>query len=284
MIVTDGQVVFELGNTANNFSAHSMRKSLMSAVYGTYVAEGQIEPSRRLAELGIDDIQPLTETEKQATVLDLLQARSGVYIPAAGEAQSMSDSRPERGSHEPGTHWYYNNWDFNALATILGQETGETFYQAFDERIAEPLGMQDFFPERLQYTYEYWLSQHPYYGTRISARDLARFGQLFLQEGTWQGTQVVPPEWVAASTGAHSTTGDTGTYSGYGYMWWIAAKDQGAIKKGSYAASGYGGHTLEVLPDLNTVIMFRVNTDAADWQPITNPDEAVLGILSARIE
>jgi CubicO group peptidase (beta-lactamase class C family) len=261
-----------------------MRKSLMSAVYGTYVAEGQIEPSRTLAELGIDDIQPLTETEKQATVLDLLQARSGVYIPAAGEAQSMRDDRPERGSHEPGTNWYYNNWDFNALGTILGQETGETFYHAFDERIAEPVGMQDFRPERLQYNYEYWLSQHPYYGTRISARDLARFGQLFLQRGTWQGTQVVPADWVDASTDAHSTTLDTSTYSGYGYMWWIAAKDHGAIKKGSYAASGHGGHTLEVLPDLNTVIVFRVNTDAADWLPITDPDDAVLGILRARIE
>jgi CubicO group peptidase (beta-lactamase class C family) len=284
MIVTDGQVVLELGNTANNYRAHSMRKSLMSALYGLYISDGEIEASRTLADLGIDDIVPLTETEKKATVLDLLQARSGVYIPAAGEAQSMREDRPKRGSHEPGSFWYYNNWDFNALGTILGQETGESFYQAFDQRIAQPVGMQDFAPERLLYTYEYWLSQHPYYGTRISARDLARFGQLFLQEGAWQGTQVVPSDWVAASTTVHSSTGDRGTYSGYGYMWWIAAKDDGAIKKGSYAASGYGGHTLEVLPDLNTVIVLRVNTDAPGWQAINEPDEAIQGILGARID
>jgi CubicO group peptidase (beta-lactamase class C family) len=284
MIVTDGQVVFELGNTASNFLAHSMRKSLMSAVYGTYVDEGQITLSRTLANLNIDDILPLTATEKQATVLDLLKARSGVYIPAAGEAASMSDDRPDRGSHKPGTHWYYNNWDFNALATILDQETGGNFYEAFNARIADPVGMQDFFPERLQYSYEYWLSEHPYYGTRISARDLARFGQLFLEGGSWQGAQVVPREWVEVSSKVHSMTGDTGTYSGYGYMWWIAAEQHGAISKGAYAASGYGGHTLEILPDLNTIIVFRVNTDATGWQPIDDPDEAVLGILSARLE
>jgi CubicO group peptidase (beta-lactamase class C family) len=144
--------------------------------------------------------------------------------------------------------------------------------------------MQDFAPERLQYSYEYWLSQHPYYGTRISARDLARFGQLFLQRGIWQGSQVIPAEWVGATTEAHSSTGKKGTYSGYGYMWWVAAKDYDAIGKGSYAASGYGGHTVEILPDLNTVIVLRVNTDAAGWQPIDDPDEAVLGILRARIE
>jgi len=284
MIITDGKVVFELGNTANNFLTHSMRKSLMSVLYGAYVAEGQIEPSSTLAELGIDDIQPLTETEKRATILDLLQARSGIYLPAAGEAQSMKDARPVRGSHKPGTYWYYNNWDFNALGTIFEQATGKSFYQAFDERIAGPVGMQDFRPERLQYSYEYWLSQHPYYGTRISTRDLARLGQLFLQGGNWQGEQIVPAEWVETSTRAHSTTGKTGTYSGYGYMWWVAAKDRAAIREGSYAASGYGGHTMEVLPDLNTVIVFRVNTDASGWQPIDDPDEAVLGILSARIE
>jgi hypothetical protein len=119
--------------------------------------------------------------------------------------------------------------------------------------------MQDFRIDNLAYTYEY--SMHPYYGIRISARDLARFGQLFLQQGEWQGVPIIPVEWVEESTYPYSLTGGQGTYSGYGYMWWIAAQDQWGIKEGSYAASGYGGHTLEVLPDINTVIVFRLNTD-----------------------
>jgi CubicO group peptidase (beta-lactamase class C family) len=288
MVVTDGRVVFEWGNTANNFQAHSMRKSLMSALYGIYVDDGVLDTSRTLEELGIDDIVPLTSTEKRATVADLLKARSGVYIPAAGEASSMKSKRPKRGSHSPGSHWYYNNWDFNTLGSIFEQETGQNIYQAFDARIGDPIGMQDFFPERLRYTYEYWLSQHPYYGFRISARDLARVGQLFLQAGKWQGTnapnaeQIVPAGWVRESTQPYSRTGKSGTYSGYGYMWWIAAKDYQSIRKGSFAASGYGGHTLEVLPELNTVIVFRINTDAADYQPIAEPDRLVLRVLEAK--
>lgn len=282
MVVTDGQVVFEWGNTANNFYAHSMRKSLMSALYGVALAEGKIDTSKTLKELGIDDLTPLTEAEKEATVAELLKARSGVYIPAAGEVQSMRDARPKRGSHKHGTFWYYNNWDFNALGTIFEQETGENIYQAFKTWIADPIGMQDFGTETLRYTYEYWLSWHPYYGFRISARDLARFGQLYLQEGEWQGAQLIPAEWVEQSTQPHSSTGGSGTYSGYGYMWWIAARDFSEIKQGSYAASGYGGHTLEVLPHLNTVIVFRVNTDDPNCRPISDEDQLVVQILEAR--
>ncbi len=283
MIVTDGKVVFEWGNTANNFFAHSVRKSLLSGLYGIYVAEGKIDLGKTLAELGIDEKTPLTEAERQATVADLLKARSGVYIPAAGEAASMRDSRPERHSHAPGTFWYYNNWDFNALGTIFDQETGEeNIYTAFQRRIADPIGMQDFRIDNLRYTYESY-SIHPYYGIRISARDLARFGQLFLQQGEWQGVEIIPATWVRESTYPYSSTGGSGTYSGYGYMWWIAARDFWGIEKGSYAASGYGGHTLEVLPSLNTVIVFRINTDDPTVELTSGAavDQLILHILRA---
>lgn len=77
-------------------------------------------------------------------------------------------------------------------------------------------------------------------------------------------------------------TGKSSTYSSYGYIWWIAAKDYRDIKEGSYAASGYGGHTLEVLPHLNTVIVFRVNTDDPNYRPISDEDQLVIQILKAR--
>jgi CubicO group peptidase (beta-lactamase class C family) len=285
MVVTGGQVVFEWGNTANNFAAHSMRKSLLSALYGIYVAEGEIELSKTLAELGIDDLNPLTEGEKQATVRELLQARSGIYIPAAGESKGMSAGRPERGSHKPGTHWYYNNWDFNALGTIFHQGTGEQdIYRAFQTRIADPIAMQDYFPDRLNYNYSPSLSQHPYYGFRISARDLARFGQLFLQEGVWDSGQIIPAGWVEESTRAYSKTEQSGTSSGYGYMWWVAVEDLGPIKTGTYCASGYGGHTLEVLPHLHTVIVIRFNTDVPGFENLAGApvDRLISTILESR--
>ncbi|MGD8966909.1 MAG: serine hydrolase, partial [Anaerolineae bacterium] len=194
MIVDDGLVVDAWGDITRTYQCHSMRKSLLSALYGIYVAEGKIDLSKTLDELGIDDHAPLTEAEKQATVADLLRARSGVYIPAAGEAPSMKAMRPARGSHAPGTFWYYNNWDFNALGTIFDQETGEeNIYQAFKTRIADPIGMQDYPIESLRYGYEPY-SMHPYYGFRMSTRDLARFALLFLREGRWRDQQIVPAD------------------------------------------------------------------------------------------
>jgi len=170
MIVDDGVVVDAWGDITRNYQCHSMRKSLISALYGIYVADGKIDTSRTLKELGIDDYTPLTETEKQATVADLLKARSGVYIPAAGEAPSMKAMRPERGSHLPGTFWYYNNWDFNALGTIFDIETGEeSIYQAFKTRIADPIGMQDYPIEDLRYSYESSMSPAPCIPTTASA-------------------------------------------------------------------------------------------------------------------
>ena len=75
---------------------------------------------------------------------DLLEARSGVYHPALYETPAMAKQRPARGSHEPGTFWYYNNWDFNALGTIYEHATGSGIYDALDRLIARPIGMQDY--------------------------------------------------------------------------------------------------------------------------------------------
>ncbi len=276
MIVDDGVVVDAWGDITRKYQCHSMRKSLLSALYGIYVTEGKIDISKTLDELGIDDHTPLTEAEKQATVADLLRARSGVYIPAAGEAPSMKAMRPERGSHAPGTFWYYNNWDFNALGTIFDQETGEeNIYQAFKTRIADPIGMQDYPIESLQYHYEPY-SMHPYYGFRMSTRDLARFGLLFLREGQWQDQQIVPPDWVRESTATYS---ETGLDSGYGYMWWTGVNGglfpNVQVKEHSFYASGYRGHRVIVLPYRNLVIVHRVNTDGGD----VNLDDAQIGLL-----
>jgi CubicO group peptidase (beta-lactamase class C family) len=276
MIVDDGVVIDAWGDITRNYMCHSMRKSLMSALYGIYAAEEKIVLSKTLKDLGIDDYTPLTETEKQATVADLLRARSGVYIPAAGEAPSMKAMRPERGSHLPGTFWYYNNWDFNALGTIFDQETGEeNIYRAFKTRIADPIGMQDYPIESLRYEYESY-SMHPYYGFRMSTRDLARFGLLFLREGQWRDQQIVPPDWVRESTASHS---ERGPDSGYGYMWWTGVKGglfpNAQVKEHSFYASGYRGHRVIVLPYRNLVIVHRVNTDRGD----VDLDDAQMGLL-----
>jgi CubicO group peptidase (beta-lactamase class C family) len=182
MVVHRGRVVAQWGETERPFNCHSIRKSLLSALYGIHVADGTIDLDRTLEQLGIDDNEPsLTETERKATVRDLLKARSGIYHPALYETARMKARRPERHSHEPGTFWYYNNWDFNALGAIFENRTARSLFEEFEERLARPLGMQDFDRRRHTRYVTGRDSVHRAYPFRLSARDLARFGQLFQQ-------------------------------------------------------------------------------------------------------
>ena len=268
MIVDDGVVVAAWGDVTRKFKCHSMRKSLLSALIGIHVDEGNIDLAKTMAELGIDDFEPsLTLEEKQATVGDLIKARSGIYHEALGENQMMKDMRPARHSHAPGTYWYYNNWDFNALGTIFEQETKTTIFAEFDRRFAKPLQMEDFNVRDCRYVSSDdvgrpFLSQHRYYNFRMSARDLARVGLLFLREGRWQERQVISADWIRESTASYSQRGIDG---GYGYMWWTGVNgglfQNVVLKKHSYYASGWGGQKVIILPYRKLIIVHRSNTD-----------------------
>lgn len=142
-IVQHGKVVAEWGNTTKRTELASVRKSLLSALIGIAVAEHQINLDSTMGQLGIDDNPPvLTEVEKTATVRQLLQARSGIFHLALYESPGMTEARPPRGSHAPGTFWYYNNWGFNVLGTIYERATGSGVFEALDQKIAKPIGMQ----------------------------------------------------------------------------------------------------------------------------------------------
>ena len=261
-VVVDGVVLDEWGETTKRFNVHSIRKSFLSALYGIHVAEGRIRLSATMAELGIDDNEPrLTALEKQATVADLLKARSGIYHAALYETPGMAMARPARGSYPPGTFWYYNNWDFNALGTIYERATKATIFEDFKRRIADPLDMEDFRLDDGTYV-RGPESVHAAYPLRMTARDLARFGLLYLRGGQWRDRQVVPREWIAESTRAYSNVGQAG---GYGYLWWVSSGGPhvtSAFFKGEvFSARGAGGHYILVVPYVNLVIVHRVNTD-----------------------
>ncbi|MFK4259895.1 serine hydrolase domain-containing protein [Agrobacterium tumefaciens] len=255
MVVQDGKVIASWGDVSRKVNVASVRKSLLSALYGIAVAERRIDLSSTLADLGIDDKRPaLTATEKQATIRDLLMARSGIYHPGAYETGDMQRKRPERGSHAPRTFWFYNNWDFNALGTIYRQHTGEDIFKSFAQHIAQPIGMQDFSERDGTYVSEQH-STHPAYPFRLSARDAARFGQLYLDGGRWNGRQVIPASWVKASTTAYSST-DRGSM-GYGYLWWTLNPD--VFGPGAALASGYGGQAIAIVPSKHLVVVQTVD-------------------------
>lgn len=285
MAVHRGHVVLACGDVARELEAHSVRKSLVSGLFGSAIQEGAIDLNATLGEIGIDDDADLTPTELSATLRDILSARSGVYVPAAYAPSDQDAELPERGAHPPGTNWFYNNWDFNIAGVAFEMLTGEDLFAAFERRIAAPIGMEDWEPTDGTRVYEPPNSRHPAHTFRISARDLARFGLLYLQEGLWNGERVVPGEWIAESTRPHSALGD-GT--GYGYMWWIygagsLGEDHPSLDQHDlYMASGTGGQALYVIPGASLVVVHRGDTDHGRDVDDRDVWGLVEGILAAR--
>jgi CubicO group peptidase (beta-lactamase class C family) len=236
-------------------------------LYGKYVQNGTIDLDRTLKELNINESpDSLSEMEQTAIVRMLLKARSGVYHDYVGGRPGMKKNQPERNSHEPGTYWYYNNWDFNTLGTIFEQETKTTIGTSFKEQIADRIGMTNFYVNDVYYLQDNQ-SVHKQYHFRLTATNLAKLGQLMIQNGQWNNEKIISAEWIRESTSSYSQT-DRGT--GYGYMWWISNK--GVLFEGvtlpdnSYAAFGAVGKYLIIIPEYDLVI---AHVQTREW-----PDNA----------
>jgi len=188
----------------------------------------------------------------------------------------MIDSRPARGSHEPGTFHYYNNWDFNALGTIFRQETGRNIFEAFEKEVADPIGMEDFSLSDCTYHYERDKSRHPAYVFRMSTRDMARFGLLYQNLGEWEGEQIVPSEWIRESTTSY--TNENPERDGYGYLWKIPAPNTGF--DGAFYHTGLAVHLLLVWPEEKLVIVHRVDTDN-EFTTTTEELQTLVGMIVA---
>jgi CubicO group peptidase (beta-lactamase class C family) len=273
MVVQDGQAVIDWGDTARKAPIASIRKSLLSALYGIAVADGRIKLGTTLAELGIDDRLPLTDGEKQATVADLLTTRSGVYHPVDSQPVGLAGPVPARGSHPPGAQFYYNNWDFNVLGTIYRQLVSESIYDAFNRLIAGPIGLEDFAISKDCAWGAGEISKHRNYGFVMSARDLARFGLLYARGGRWNGRQIVPANWVAESTRTHTIVrSQTFAGRGYGYMWWTGFGSDFApmvtLPADSFHALGIGAQYVFVIPSHDLVIVHTVDMTQAKWPQI----------------
>jgi CubicO group peptidase (beta-lactamase class C family) len=262
MIVQHGVVVAAWGDVVHKSNLHSCRKSLLNSLIGIALTEGKINLDDTLEKLGIDDNPPsLTSVEKQARVRDLLEARSGIYHPTVYETKGMMEEKPARGAHAPGTFWYYNNWDFNALGYIYERATGAKIFEAFYREIAQPIGMQDFTPRDGRYITG-GETRFPAYVFDMSGRDFARFALLYLHGGRWNGVQVVPEDWVKASTRPYSDAPS----GGYGYLWWTGDSASGkaseiSFPRGCFWAEGHLGQYAVVVPSLDLIVVNRVDGD-----------------------
>lgn len=265
VVIDHGREVVDWGDATKKIKISSMRKSLLSALFGIYAPSNHFDLDRSLESLGINDDPPLTAGEKQATVRMLLEARSGVYHAYVAGTPGMRDDWPQRGSHSPGSYWFYNNWDFNALGSIFEKEFHTPIARAFDVQIAQRIEMQDFRVEDMYYLHapadassDFNKSIHPAYHFRMTARDLARFGYLFLRNGEWQGESVVPKAWVSDSTQAHS---QTKAGEGYGYLWWVNGF---GLPVSSFSAQGALAKYVVVVPARDLVVVYLNHTEFPD--------------------
>jgi CubicO group peptidase (beta-lactamase class C family) len=266
VVVDRGRVVFTFGDVQELSYLASVRKSVLSMLYGYWVENGTIDLEATLEELGEDDIGGLLPIERKARILDLITARSGVYHPASNGGDNLADA-PERGSQEPGTYMLYNNWDFNEAGAIFEKLTGRSIYDEVQAQLAVPLQFEDWDRSAQRKSGNLTISKNPAYHMWISTRDMARIGYLMLHKGRWDGRQLISSDWVERITSVvtpleemHPLRRRDG-YFGYGYMWWLwdGPRAVGPFD-GAYTARGAIGQWITVFPAIDLVIAHKTNS------------------------
>ncbi len=147
-------------------------------------------------------------------------------------------------THEPGTEFAYSSGGVHLLSAIIRQATGMSALEFAQQRLFGPLGILDVgWPYDAQ-----GVNSHGWGDLRLRPHDMAKIGYLFLNEGMWEGGQVVSREWVAAATSTQVTFPGQDAPAGYGYLWWINPR-------GYYTAAGRGGQYIHVVPDKDMVVV-----------------------------
>ena len=154
-------------------------------------------------------------------------------------------------AHDPGTDFTYNSGCSVLLSGIIENRTGQTTAAFADKQLFQPLGIDtwgwDSGPHELTNTG---------WGLHLRPIDMALFGYVFLNQGRWEGEQVVPAGWVQASTAVHI---DAGSQNDYGYQWWRFAEGSSVANalatNDLFFAWGYGGQFIFVIPHLDMVVV-----------------------------
>jgi CubicO group peptidase (beta-lactamase class C family) len=297
VIVVHGHMIFSYGDTARVSKIASVRKSILSMLYGKYQTDKTIDLDKTVEQLGLaEPDKPFLPIEKTATLFQLICGRSGIYL-LPGDVPPTKDliqaSQPKRGSEFPGMYFHYNDWDFNAAGDAFEKLTGKNIYDALQADLAQPIGMQDF--DRAKQTkITHPGESHPEYAMYLSTRDMARLGLLMLRSGNWNGKQLIPENWVEGSTGVWTPFEEMNPPYlralgaperwGFGLMWWVwdahpyPGNGYDTPFQGAYEARGTAGQYITVLPAKDMVLVHKVNIDVypqpainqEEWDTITN--------------
>jgi CubicO group peptidase (beta-lactamase class C family) len=284
MVVSRGHVIFQYGDLALVSKVASVRKSVLDLLFAVEEQKGLKlwdYLNQNVVQLGLEDKTPFLDIEKHATLEQIMMSRSGIYIHSGNGDQEKIV--PQRGSFYSGTHWFYNNWDFDAAGIAFEKITHQDIFDALRDDLAIPLRFQDFDRSRQKKNFVP-NSTHFEYATYLSTRDLARLGLFALYSGTWGKTSWGNPDFIHYSTypTTHFTDmgepfaspGQTARW-GYGILWWPwdAPPYPGDIISGPYqgafSAMGTGGQYITVFPSQNLVVAHKVNIDKDDQRSVS---------------
>jgi hypothetical protein len=202
---------------------------------------------------------------KAMRVRDLLAMSTGHH---SEDLQKFSFDSPERltklflglpVAHKPGTHFLYNTPGTYMQSAIVQKVTGSTVLDYLRPRLFEPLGIEN----------PTWSASpqgisHGGYGLSIRTEDIAKFGQLYLQKGQWQGRQLIPSAWIDAATSRQTSNGSNPASDwdqGYGYQFW-------RCRHGAFRGDGAFGQYCIVMPDQDAVI--AITSGVKDMQAVMN--------------
>lgn len=271
LVVRGGALIFEwygAGSGADvRHNVMSVTKSVTSALVGIALDTGDLpDLDEPLSAILPEAFNAKDDPRKRAiTIAHLLTMRSGLewyeYGPSVLQLTASPDwvrhilDRPL--AHEPGTRFNYSTADTHLLSAALARLTGMSLRAYAELYLFGPLGIA---PGR-------WPADPQGITVggaelELRARDMAKFGYLYLRGGVWQGSRILPEDWVARSTSpqvALARQPDECTDLGYGWLWWLRGQSgyAGAV------AVGFGGQFVHVIPALDLVIVITGDGRAA---------------------
>lgn len=221
-------------------ATHSVAKSALSALVGIALAQGRLASlDQRVVEL-LPGVAPAGADPRvaQITVRHLLTMSAGFAIDdptGTGPALRPKEALARPLAHAPGAAFAYDNSVVPLLGAVLERATGMPLADYARRHLVEPLGMAEPGFQR---------------GLHLRTLDMARLGQLYLQRGVWNGRQIVPEAYVAAST-RRQNAGGPPVGLAYGYLWWLVPS---RAARPTFMASGFGGQFVWVYPPLDLVV------------------------------
>jgi CubicO group peptidase (beta-lactamase class C family) len=229
----------------------SLSKSVTSTAIGLLVEDGRLSLDDRVVDL-LPDAAPATVDDRLASMRlrHLLSMSTGQAKDGLEEVGGSTGwARRILGvpvTHEPGTRFMYQTGATYLLAAIATRVTGQRLLDHLAPRLLAPLGIEGATWERCPDGIDVGG-----FGLSMTTEDVAAFGQLYLQRGSWQGRPLVPGSWVDTATQRHVSNGDPDLPSdwtqGYGFQFWRS-------RHGGYRGDGAFGQLCLVLPDQGTVV------------------------------